>query len=155
MRRVTVAIVSGALAVSVALTACTGGDSSTTASTPPPTTQPSTVAQSEFCVTFAGLSQQRDGGGGGARNQDEADWDRNIATVEHIDAVAPEEIKPQADAYVQMVKDRKELAAANNWADVSELSSDARSAFISTHADLQQQVNELIAFSKANCDGVN
>ena len=107
---------------------------------------------SEFCAIFADLSQSRDQG---MSAKDQAGWDKNIETVEHIAAAAPAEIKAQADAYVQMVKDRAELASANGYAAVADLPSDARDSFITSHKDLQSQVNELIAYAKTNCDGVS
>lgn len=90
-----------------------------------------------------------------ARNKDEAAWDNNLATVEHIAATAPDEISAQADAYVQMVKDRKDLAAGHDWADVSELPADVRTDFARDHAQMQQEVNELLAYAKANCAGMS
>jgi hypothetical protein len=133
------------------LAAC-GADGS--GSLPETTTTTTAVADSEFCATFDQLAAQR-GGSDTARNADEAAWDRNIATVEHIAEVAPDEISAQADAYVEMVEARKALAEANGWADVTELPDDERSAFIAEHGDLQQQVNELIDYARANCEGMS
>ena len=112
----------------------------------------SPVSDSEFCSIFANLSQTRDQG---MSAKDQAGWDKNIETVQHIAAVAPAEITTQADAYVQMVKDRAELAAANGYAAVADLPADARDAFIASHKDLQLQVNQLIAYAKSNCNGVS
>ena len=80
----------------------------------------------------------------GSQHRDGRD-DRRIRT---------DEIQAQADTYVQMVKDRKQLAADNNWADVSALPADVRMGFARDHAQMQQQVNELISYAKTNCDGV-
>jgi hypothetical protein len=119
-----------------------------------PATALDPVGEDAFCDIFAGLAERREGREDFARNETEEDWDRNIATVEQIAAVAPDEVSVQADVYVQMVKDRKALAEANDWADVSELPNDVRMTFAREHAEMQQQVNELIAYAKANCDGV-
>ena len=138
------------------LAACGADDSSsasdTTTSTD--TTETTTVADSPFCAAFDELVAQRGGSEGEPRNADEAAWDRNLATVEHIAEVAPDEISAQADAYVEMVEARKVLAEENGWADVADLPEDVRTAFIAGHRDLQQQVNELLAFARANCEGM-
>jgi hypothetical protein len=125
---------------------------STTSTAPSSIESSSPASDSEFCSIFANLSQTRDQG---MSAKDQAGWDKNLETVQHIAAVAPGEIKAQADAYVQMVKDRAELAAANGYAAVADLPADARDAFIARHKDLQVQVNQLIAYAKSNCNGVS
>ncbi|MGC3981178.1 MAG: hypothetical protein QM808_07970 [Steroidobacteraceae bacterium] len=114
----------------------------------------SDVKPSEFCALFQALSARRAAGGGenGERNKDEADWNRNIETVTKIANSAPAEIKPQAETYVQMVILRKELAAAHGY---GELSAQTKLEFGRAHAAMQMQVNQLIAYAKANCHGVN
>lgn len=107
----------------------------------------------EFCAIFQGLSarreQQQDGF---ARYEDEAAWDRGIDSVEHIVATAPDEIAAQAETYLQLVIERKALAATYGYAEVP---ADVMLAFGRAHAAMQQQANELIAYAKTNCTDVS
>jgi len=104
----------------------------------------------EFCAIFVKLAEQRESKDGFARNPDEASWDRNIDTVERIAAAAPDEISAQADTYVQMVIERKALAASYDYGEVPE---NVKLDFGKAHAGMQKQVNELLAYAKANCPG--
>jgi len=71
-------------------------------------------------------------------------------TAEIVDA-APAEWRDEAETYLQMVKDRAELAASNGYVDVADLPADVRDAFIADHRDEQAEVNELIAYMGAEC----
>lgn len=146
-------------------TTASGPASASTAAasaTTPPTSSPATSGTSSstadvdgtaFCDAFRSLSdrKQQQDAVGQERYTDEASWDAGVANVERIAAMAPAEIKPQADAYVEMVKARKELAATWNYEPVPE---QAKLEFGRAHAALQQQSNQLIAFAKTECSGV-
>jgi hypothetical protein len=99
-----------------------------------------------FCAAFPQL-------GGDAQDQalTAEQWEARIANVEEIAAVAPAEVEAQAEAYVAMNEARAELAAENGYVAATELPADARQAFIGENRELQQQVNELIAYMQEHC----
>jgi hypothetical protein len=139
-------------------------EAATLQSTAPPDTTATVGGTDDFCELFQGLSNQRQQRGEGqgqtgqgpsqdgfTRHQDEAAWDRGIETVGRIASSAPPEISTQADTYLQLVRDRKELAASYGYGEVPK---EATLEFGRAHASMQQQANELIAYAKDNCDGV-
>jgi hypothetical protein len=156
-------LVAGLAGVLLFATGCGSSDSagsttstvaeSTTSSTSEPASDASAGGDVEFCSVFQGLSarreQQQDGF---TRYEDEAAWDRGIESVEHIVATAPDEIAPQAETYLQLVTERKALAATYGYAEVP---AEAKLDFGRAHAAMQQQANELIAYAKTNCTGVS
>lgn len=78
-------------------------------------------------------------------------WERRIETNGQIVEAAPAEWRDEAETYLQMVKDRAQLAAEHGYVGVNELPSDVRSAFISSHRAMQAEVDELIAYMNAQC----
>jgi hypothetical protein len=125
---------------------------SSTSTTSKPATDASSSETGEFCSAFRDLAatrnQQRDGFAG---YEDEAAWDQGIEAVEHIAAAAPEEIAPQAETYLQLVIERKALAASYGYAEVP---TQATLDFGRAHAAMQQQANQLLAYAKTKCTGV-
>lgn len=157
-RRVVAAVIAGG--VLLAATGCgSEGDSEsspTTSSPSTPTTAASTSGSTgtttEFCSIFQGLSERRSAQQDGfVRYPDEAAWDRGIESVEQIVASAPEEISTQAATYLQLVNERKGLAASYDY---TEVPADAKLSFGRAHAAMQQQANQLIAYAKSHCSGV-
>ena len=144
------------LALGVVLAACSGGGSSgdvTSAKTESTTTTTTTSPSdsTELCKIFQRLAA----GGAGPNGQNEAStadgWAVRIETTEDMAKAAPAEWKDEAETYVQMVKDRAQLAAENGYVGVDDLPADVRSAFVSSHSEMQAQVNRLIAFMKQEC----
>jgi hypothetical protein len=148
------------LALGVVLAACSGGGSSgdvtsaKTESTTTTTTSTSTTSPSdstELCRIFQRLAA----GGAGPNGQNEAStadgWAARIETTEDMAKAAPAEWKDEAEIYVQMVKDRAQLASENAYVGVNDLPADVRTAFISSHREMQAQVDRLIAFMKQQC----
>jgi hypothetical protein len=144
------------------VTACGGGseDDGTGAgdaapsetTTPATTTVVESIDDSEFCDIFRGLSARRqDGEDGLERYEDEAAWTQGIERVERIVASAPGEIASQAATYLELVEARRDLAASYGYEPVP---ADVKLQFGREHAAMQQQANELIAFAKDECSGV-
>jgi hypothetical protein len=128
------------------------GSTSSTSATSKPATDASTSDTGEFCSAFRDLAATRDNQRDGiAGYEDEAAWDQGIEAVEHIAAAAPEEIAPQAETYLQLVIERKALAASYGYAEVP---TQATLDFGRAHAAMQQQANQLLAYAKGNCTGV-
>jgi hypothetical protein len=50
-----------------------------------------------------------------------------------------------------MVKDRAQLAAEHGYVGVNDLPADVRDTFISSHRAMQAEVDELIAYTSAEC----
>ena len=78
-------------------------------------------------------------------------WQKRIATNEAMVAAAPAEWRDEAETYLQMVKDRAQLAAENGYVGVQDLPADVRNAFISSHQAMQAEVNRLIAYMGQEC----
>jgi hypothetical protein len=78
-------------------------------------------------------------------------WARRIATTAEMAEVAPAEWRDEAETYLQMVKDRAQLAAENGYVGVNDLPADVRTAFISSHQAMQAEVNQLIAYMGQEC----
>jgi hypothetical protein len=127
----------------------TSDDSTATTQVEAPTSTAAEVAEpslEDFCAAFPEL-----GGDAQDRALTAEQWEARIGNVEEIAAVAPDEIEAQAEAYVQMNEARAELAAENGYVAASDLPADARQAFIAEYGDLQQQVNELLAYMREHC----
>ena len=104
-----------------------------------------------LCAIFNRLAA---GGAGRGAQFDETTpegWERRIATNEEIVAAAPAEWKDEAETYLQMVRDRAQLAAEHGYVGVQDLPADVRDAFISSHRAMQAEVNELIAYMGREC----
>ncbi|MCU1376622.1 MAG: hypothetical protein JWO68_3908, partial [Actinomycetia bacterium] len=138
------------LAGAVLLGGCSSSEPSAAPATSTTVTTVATADLTAFCSAFDDLAA---GGGGSQAARTEAEWDENLALVQRIADAAPAEIAVQADAYVEMVGDRKALAAANGYVGTDDLPADARTAFITDHQDQQAQVNDLLGYAKANCAG--
>jgi hypothetical protein len=85
------------------------------------------------------------------QTKDKAGWDLDIASVTQIAASAPAAEVNNADAYMEMMKDREALAASCNYGAVP---TDAQRSFGVSHAALQAQVNDLIAYAQSACAGL-
>ena len=134
-----------------AATASNAGDGSAMPSTttPAPTT---TVADSTaICAVFGELAASGAGAGAQFEASTPDGWERRIATNQRIVDAAPAEWRDEAEIYLQMVKDRAQLAAENGYVGVDELPADVRDGFIDSHRAMQAEVNELIAFMGAAC----
>jgi hypothetical protein len=143
------------LPLALLLAACSGGgsDATSTAKTEASTTTTTTAADDS--TALCGIFEQLAAGGAGPNGQNEATtaegWTRRIETVREMVDVAPAEWKDEARTYLQMVKDREQLAADNGYVGVDDLPADVRSAFISSHASMQAEVNRLISFMGQEC----
>jgi hypothetical protein len=78
-------------------------------------------------------------------------WQKRIATNEAMVVAAPAEWRDEAETYLQMVKDRAQLAAENGYVGVQDLPADVRNAFIGSHQAMQAEVNQLIAYMGQEC----
>ena len=127
-----------------------GGRSATTTTTTAPTT--TTVADSTaLCAIFGELAASGAGPGAQFEASTPDGWERRIATNQRIVDAAPAEWRDEAETYLQMVKDRAQLAAENGYVGVNELPADVREGFIASHRVMQSEVNELVAFMGAEC----
>jgi hypothetical protein len=115
------------------------------------TTMPAASDSTAICTIFNDLAE----GGAGRGAQFEAStpegWEQRIATTGEIVDAAPAEWRDEAVTYLQMVKDRAQLAAENGYVGVNDLAADVRDAFISSHRAMQAEVNELIAYMRVEC----
>lgn len=155
----------------LALAGCSGSGESATrdeakaAVTTSTTTSTSTTGEFDlaaFCAVFEGIADRAraqggtpgagPGGGGPAQPTSEAGWDLRIEMTARIVKVAPPDLVDNAETYLELVKDRAELAAENGYVLVAELPEAARNAFIADHRDEQAQANELIAYATGNCN---
>ena len=123
-----------------------------TTSTTGEATDPAGGDVEEFCAIFGELADRRETEGQG-EPRSAGEFSVMLDTVERIAAVAPAEIADQADAYVEMVGLRAELSAENGGAGREDLPEDARAAFIAENGDLQQEVDELLAYARDTCEG--
>jgi hypothetical protein len=139
------------------LGACSGdGDDASSRAARTTTTSASTAdgAASDstaLCSIFTQLAANGAGPGAQFEASSPESWDRRIVTTRKIVDVAPPEWRDEAETYLQMVKDRAQLAAENDYVGVNDLPADVREAFISSHRDMQAQVNRLIAYMGSEC----
>jgi hypothetical protein len=116
------------------------------------TTTPASHSDSTaLCAIFSELAAS--GAGRGAQFQESTPegWERRIATTGKIVDAAPAEWRDEAETYLEMVKDRAQLAADHGYAAVNDLPADVRDAFIGSHRAMQLEVNELIAYMSSEC----
>jgi hypothetical protein len=148
-------VVAGALA----LAACSsdGGNDATApsksddAAAAPATTAPTDSDSAALCAIFHRLAASGAGPGAQFNETTPEGWERRIATNAEMVEAAPPEWRDEAETYLQMVKDRAQLAAENGYVGVNDLPADVRTAFISSHRAMQAEVNELIAYMGQEC----
>ncbi len=119
--------------------------------TPPTSTAPSTSDSAAICAIFNQLAAGGAGPGAQFQASTPDGWQRRIATTAQIVDAAPAEWRDEAETYLQMVKDRAQLAAENGYVGVNELPADVRNAFIASHRAMQAEVDELIAYMGSEC----
>ena len=151
------ALVAGALV----LAACSGhggndaGASPNTDDRAAVTTTTTTPAARSDSTALCAIFNQLAASGAGPEAQFRAStaegWERRIATNGQIVEAAPAEWRDEAETYLQMVKDRAQLAAEHGYVGVNELPAEVRNAFISSHRAMQAEVDELIAYMSAEC----
>jgi len=143
------------LPLALLLAACSGRGSDATSTVKTEATTTTTTAAADDSTALCGIFEQLAAGGAGPNGQNEAStaegWERRIATVRKMVDVAPAEWKDEARTYLQMVKDRAQLAAENGYVGVDDLPADVRTTFISSHASMQAEVNRLISFMGQEC----
>ena len=127
-------------------TAAAHGDRSTVTTTSAPPSD-----STALCAIFDRLVASGAGPGAQFEASTPEGWQRRIATTKEIVDAAPAEWRDEAETYLQMVKDRAQLAADNGYVGVNDLPADVRDAFISSHRDMQAQVNRLIAYMGSEC----
>jgi hypothetical protein len=148
------------------LGACSGGSAdraaTTTTTTPKITSSGAADDTTAMCAVFQGIAAraaeqggQPNGGPTGAGPEQpttEAGWAERVERTAQLVETAPDDYRDEAETYLQLVKDRAQLAADNGYALVEDLPADVRNAFIADHRDEQLQANALIAFAKEECD---
>ncbi|HWF21150.1 MAG TPA: hypothetical protein VG226_03295 [Acidimicrobiales bacterium] len=103
-----------------------------------------------FCAGFTDLGSRRNPNVT-VQTKDEVGWDLDIASVTQMAASAPAAEVNNADAYVEMMKDRKALTASYDYGAVP---THAQQSFAVDHAALQAQVNDLLAYAHSVCAGL-
>jgi hypothetical protein len=145
------------LAGAIVLAACSGGgaddaDASPTTNDRAVTSTTAPVSDSTaLCAIFNQLVASGAGPDAQFRATTPAGWERRIATTGQIVEAAPSEWRDEAETYLQMVKDRAQLASENGYVGVNDLPSDVRNAFITSHRAMQAEVDSLIAYMSAQC----
>ncbi len=150
-----VLLVAGALV----LAACSGDGGNDAGATPNSddkaavtTTAPAAASDSTaICAIFNQLAAGGAGPGAQFQASTPEGWERRIVTTGQIVEAAPAEWRDEAETYLQMVKDRAQLAADNGYVGVNDLPADVRDAFISSHRAMQAEVDELIGYMNAEC----
>ncbi len=146
-----------AVAGAVALTACSGeqGDagagSTRRENAETASTTPAASDATALCVIFNQLAANGAGPGAQFQATTPEGWERRIATTGQLVSAAPPEWRDEAETYLQMVKDRAQLAAQNGYVGVNDLPADVRDAFIASHRTMQLEVDKLIAFMSTQC----
>ena len=105
----------------------------------------------ELCAIFNRLAASGAGPGAQFNETTPEGWELRIATNTAIVEAAPADWKDEAETYLQMVKDRAQLAAEHGDVGVNDLPADVRNAFIGSHREMQAEVNELIADMGQEC----
>jgi hypothetical protein len=134
-------LVTGALVFA----ACSSGDESAVTQTT------GSEDSKALCAIFDELAAHGAGPGAQFAASTPEGWQRRIETNRKMVDAAPAEWRDEAETYLQMVKDRAQLAAENGYVGVNELPADVRDAFISSHRAMQAEVNELIAYMGREC----
>jgi hypothetical protein len=104
-----------------------------------------------LCAIFNELAASGAGPDAQFRASTPEGWERRIATTGEMVEAAPAEWRDEAATYLQMVKDRAQLAAENGYVGVNDLPADVRNAFISAHHEMQAEVDALIAYMGSEC----
>jgi hypothetical protein len=126
-------------------------DTVATTTTTTPTTTTAVPDSAALCAIFNQLAANGAGRDAQFSATTPEGWERRIEiTGEMVDA-APAEWRDDAATYLQMMKDRAQLASENGYVGVNDLPTDVRNAFIDSHRAMQAQVNELIAFMGREC----
>jgi len=137
------------------LGACSDGGADDAAASPTTndrTTAPAAVSDSTaLCAIFNQLVASGAGPDAQFRATTRDGWERRIATTGQIVEAAPSEWRDEAETYLQMVRDRAQLASENGYVGVNDLPSDVRNAFITSHRAMQAEVDALIAYMSAQC----
>ena len=116
------------------------------------TTTPAAASDSTaICAIFNQLAASGAGPGAQFQASTPEGWERRIATTGQIVDAAPADWRDEAETYLQMVKDRAQLAAEHGYVGVNDLPADVRNAFISSHRAMQAEVDELIAYMSEEC----
>lgn len=141
------------------LGACSGGSDDRAAGAEADGKTDDTTA---MCAVFQGIADRAaeaggqpnsgPGGGGPAQPTTKEGWDERIKRTAKIVDTAPADYRDEAKTYLELVKDRAQLAADNGYALVEDLPADVRSGFIADHVDEQQQASKLIAFANETCN---
>ena len=149
------------LVAALTVGACSSGDETKASSRSEPgadvasttTTAPITSDSTAICAIFGQLAAN--GGGRDAQFtvSTPAGWERRIELTGEIVNAAPPEWRDEAETYLQMVKDRAQLAADNGYVAVNDLPAEVRTAFITSHRAMQSEVDDLIAYMNAECGG--
>jgi hypothetical protein len=163
-------VLSATLLLTATLTsaACTTGDDgaalAAAATTAAPATPATTVVAAgdtedldAFCAGFAELAEARVPGdpsrldlGDGSAEDAAAAYAAQRATVEEIAAAAPEEMRDNAETYVEVIDARAAAAAASPGEDMT---SEERAAFAEGRMAQQQEINDLLAYARTTCPG--
>jgi hypothetical protein len=116
-------------------------------------TTPTTAASgsTSLCAIFDRLVAGGAGPGAQFEATTPAGWQQRIETTAEIVDAAPPDWRDEAETYLQMVKDRAQLAAEHGYVGVQDLPADVRDDFISSHRSMQAQVNQLIAHMSSVC----
>ena len=117
------------LAGSLALAACSGGDRSDASNARSKSDDRSASAEvagevpesAALCAIFSQLAASGAGPGAQFNATTPEGWAKRIATNEAMVAAAPPAWRDEAETYLQMVKDRAQLAAENGYVGVNEL----------------------------------
>jgi hypothetical protein len=122
-----------------------------TVTTTAPTTTTGTSESAALCAIFDRLVAGGAGPGAQYETTTPEGWQQRIETTGEIVDAAPPEWRDDAEAYLQMMNDRAQLAAEHGYVGVQDLPAGVRNDFISSHRAMQAQVNELIAHMSSEC----
>jgi hypothetical protein len=120
----------------------------------------SSVEGNGLCDVFGALAAQREAKGAGEVRPGSTEavpdgpegWAQRIATTEQLAAVAPEELRDDAQTYVELVEARAALFEAHGYpSSLDEIPADATQSFIRDHADEQRAANRFIASASEEC----
>jgi hypothetical protein len=153
-RRTTRRLVAGAtFCGALLLGACSGGSVDQAATTTTTTSNDATDDTTGMCAVFQGIAERAaEQGGQPEQPTTEAGWAERVERTAQLVESVPDDYRGEAETYLQLVKDRAQLAADNGYTLVRDLPAEVRAAFIADHRDEQQQANALIAFAKEECD---
>ena len=153
LTRVAIAVVTVTLAAGCGSDSKGNASSTSSPSSPAPSSASAAAVDGDltsFCAGFADLDSRRDPSVR-VQTKDMAGWELDVDSVKQIAAAAPAAQLDNANAYVTMMQEREGLAAMYDYGEVP---TDAQQAFGASHAALQSQVNDLIAYAKTVCQGL-